>query len=89
VEAASRKTAPSGLRSNRQKLRGFHLGHTLRRVCCRTILFPQTAVAFPVDFGQGFVTHRVIVAGNVISLTVGGHGPVVVLLHGYAEDSRM
>jgi len=54
-----------------------------------TILFPQTAAAFPVDFGQGFVTHRVNVAGTIISLTVGGHGPVVLLLHGYAEDSRM
>ena len=54
-----------------------------------TILFPQTAAAFPVDFGQGFVTHRVNVAGDIISLAVGGHGPVVVLLHGYAEDSRM
>ncbi len=53
------------------------------------ILLPQTAAAFPVDFGQGFVTHRVNIAGDVVSLTVGGHGPVVVLLHGYAEDSRM
>jgi pimeloyl-ACP methyl ester carboxylesterase len=54
-----------------------------------TILLPQTAGAFPVDFGPGFVTHRVNVDGDVVSLTVGGHGPVVVLLHGYAEDSRM
>ena len=54
-----------------------------------TILLPQTAAAFPVDFGQGFVTHRTNVAGDVISVTVGGRGPVVVLLHGYAEDSRM
>jgi pimeloyl-ACP methyl ester carboxylesterase len=53
------------------------------------ILLPQTGAAFPVDFGQGFVTHRLSVAGDVVSLTVGGHGPVVVLLHGYAEDSRM
>lgn len=53
------------------------------------ILQPQTARAFPVDFGQGFVTHRVSVTGGVVSVTVGGHGPVVVLLHGYAEDSRM
>jgi pimeloyl-ACP methyl ester carboxylesterase len=54
-----------------------------------TTLLPGNAGAFPVDFGQGFVTHRINVAGDVVSVTVGGHGPVVVLLHGYAEDSRM
>lgn len=45
--------------------------------------------AFPVDFGPGFATHAVSVDGAVLSVTVGGHGPTVVLLHGYAEDSRM
>jgi|SRR5580658_2377919 pimeloyl-ACP methyl ester carboxylesterase len=54
-----------------------------------TTLLPGNAGAFPVDFGQGFVTHPINVAGDVVSVTVGGHGPVVVLLHGYAEDSRM
>lgn len=54
-----------------------------------SILPPQVARAFPVDFGRAFVTHRVSVAGDVVSVTVGGRGPVVVLLHGYAEDSRM
>lgn len=54
-----------------------------------TILLPLNAGAFPVDFGHGFVTQRINVAGDVVSVTVGGHGPVVVLLHGYAEDSRM
>jgi pimeloyl-ACP methyl ester carboxylesterase len=53
------------------------------------LLLPQAVSAFPVDFGPGFVTHRVNVSGDVVSVTVGGHGPVVVLLHGYAEDSRM
>lgn len=53
------------------------------------VLLPQAGRAFPVEFGQGFVTHRVSVAGGVVSVTVGGRGPVVVLLHGYAEDSRM
>jgi pimeloyl-ACP methyl ester carboxylesterase len=47
------------------------------------------ACAFPVDFGPGFTTHSVSVDGAVLSATVGGHGPTVVLLHGYAEDSRM
>ncbi len=47
------------------------------------------AYAFPVDFGPGFTTHAVSVDGAVVSVTVGGRGPAVVLLHGYAEDSRM
>jgi pimeloyl-ACP methyl ester carboxylesterase len=53
------------------------------------ILPVQAVRAFPVEFGQGFVTQRVNVDGSVVSVTVGGRGPVVVLLHGYAEDSRM
>lgn len=48
-----------------------------------------TARAFPVDFGTGFTTRQVQVDRSIVSVTVGGHGPVVVLLHGYAEDSRM
>jgi pimeloyl-ACP methyl ester carboxylesterase len=47
------------------------------------------AQAFPVDFGPGFQTRAIQVDGTTVSVTVGGHGPVVVLLHGYAEDSRM
>jgi pimeloyl-ACP methyl ester carboxylesterase len=53
------------------------------------LLLPQAARAFPVDFGPGFTTHRVNVDGDVVSVTAGGHGPAVVLIHGYAEDSRM
>jgi pimeloyl-ACP methyl ester carboxylesterase len=47
------------------------------------------ASAFPVNFGPGFTTRSVTVDGTTVSATVGGHGPAVVLLHGYAEDSRM
>jgi pimeloyl-ACP methyl ester carboxylesterase len=47
------------------------------------------ARAYPVDFGPGFTTKQIAVDGATVSVTVGGHGPVVVLLHGYAEDSRM
>ncbi len=46
------------------------------------VLLPQPGRAFPVDFGHGFVTHRVNVSGGMVSVTVGGRGPVVVLLHG-------
>jgi pimeloyl-ACP methyl ester carboxylesterase len=52
-------------------------------------IVPMTANAFPVDFGPDFTTRQIAVDGATISVTVGGRGPVVVLLHGYAEDSRM
>lgn len=51
--------------------------------------FTAPAAAFPVNFGPGFITRTVTVDGCTLSATVGGHGPAVVLLHGYAEDSRM
>ena len=47
------------------------------------------AAAFPVNFGPGFTTRSVTVDDCTISAAVGGRGPAVVLLHGYAEDSRM
>lgn len=37
----------------------------------------------------GFRTQRVAVDGATISVTTGGSGPAVLLLHGYAETSRM
>jgi pimeloyl-ACP methyl ester carboxylesterase len=66
----------------------------LIRVLARTVAavavgFTVPAAAFPVDFGPGFTTRTVAVDGCTISATVGGRGPAVVLLHGYAEDSRM
>ena len=47
------------------------------------------AAAFPVKSRPGFTTRTVTVDGCTISATIGGHGPAVVLLHGYAEASRM
>jgi pimeloyl-ACP methyl ester carboxylesterase len=41
------------------------------------------------DFGPGFKTHAVPVDGCTVSVTVGGSGPPVLLIHGYAESSRM
>ena len=41
------------------------------------------------DFGPGFKTRMVTVDGGTLSVTVGGSGPPVVLIHGYAESSRM
>jgi len=48
--------------------------------------------ALPVDaadFGPGFKTRAVAVDGGTLSVTLGGSGPAVVLVHGYAESSRM
>jgi len=53
------------------------------------VTLTASAAAFPVNFGPGFTTRSVTVDGCTISATIGGHGPAVVLLHGYAEDSRM
>ncbi len=59
----------------------------LLALCLLVSLAPVRA--FPVDFGPGFTTRSISVDGATVSVTVGGHGPAVVLLHGYAEDSRM
>jgi pimeloyl-ACP methyl ester carboxylesterase len=54
-----------------------------------TAALTAPGAAFPVNFGAGFTTRTATVDGCTISATIGGHGPAVVLLHGYAEDSRM
>ena len=41
------------------------------------------------DFGPGFKTRSVPVGDGTLSVAVGGSGPVVLLIHGYAESSRM
>jgi pimeloyl-ACP methyl ester carboxylesterase len=45
--------------------------------------------AIAADFGPGFKTQSVAVDGATVSVTVGGSGPPVVLIHGYAENARM
>ena len=56
---------------------------------CSLALLIDAAVVRAEDFGPGFRTQAVAVDGDVVSVTVGGSGPPVVLLHGYAETSRM
>src|SRR5437667_8889149 len=41
------------------------------------------------DFGAGFKSQSVPVDGGTVAVTVGGSGPPIVLIHGYAESSRM
>ncbi len=48
------------------------------------------AVPMPAgEFGTGFKAHSVAVDGVTLNVTVGGSGPTVVLIHGYAETSAM
>jgi len=48
-----------------------------------------TGPAAAVDFGPGFKTQSIPVDDDTVSVNVGGSGPAVLLLHGYAESSRM
>src|SRR5260370_7806068 len=41
------------------------------------------------NYGQGFKQTTVPVEGCAVSATVGGKGPTVLLLHGYAETAQM
>ena len=56
---------------------------------CIAALGSTPTRAFVVDFGPGFQTRQVTSDGCTISVTIGGRGPAVVLIHGYAQDSRM
>ena len=59
---------------------------TLRRFVWSTAM----AFAFPVNFGlRASLPMPSTLTAPIVSATAGGHGPTVVLLHGYAEDSRM
>lgn len=68
------------------------LRSTFRRAATVTLL---GIVAFfasatrAADFGPGFQTKRIPVDGATVSVTVGGSGPPIVLLHGYAETALM
>ena len=60
----------------------------LLALCCLVVTLAAPA-AHAADFGPGFKTQIVPVDGASISVTVGGSGLPVLLLHGYAESSRM
>jgi pimeloyl-ACP methyl ester carboxylesterase len=57
-------------------------------LCCLTAMIGAAPLR-AADFGPGFKTQSVAVDGGTVSVTVGGSGPPVVLIHGYAESSRM
>src|SRR5467141_4708225 len=60
----------------------------LLALCCLAVLIGSAPVR-AADFGPGFKTQSVAVDSGTVSVTVGGSGLPVVLLHGYAETSRM
>src|SRR3954465_7232804 len=45
--------------------------------------------AVAANFGPGFRQTMVPVEGCTVSATVGGQGPTVLLMHGYAETAQM
>jgi pimeloyl-ACP methyl ester carboxylesterase len=57
-------------------------------LCCASAML-AAASAHAADFGPGFKQRSVPVDGGTISVNVGGTGPAVILLHGYAETSLM
>ena len=56
-------------------------------VCLAALL--AAAAADAADFGPGFKARSIPVDGGTVNVTFGGSGPPVVLIHGYAESSRM
>ena len=66
---------------------GFHASTCVAFGCLAALMI--SAAASAADFGPGFTAKSVAVEGGTISVTVGGSGPPVLLIHGYAETSRM
>ena len=56
---------------------------------CFLAVLITAAPARGAGFGPGFKLRSVAIDGGTVSVMVGGSGPPVLLLHGYAETSRM
>ena len=63
--------------------------HPLSLLLCLLTLSISATSATAADFGAQFKVRTIPVDGGTIHVTVGGNGPPVLLLHGYAETSRM
>ena len=61
--------------------------HALRLTCVLILIFSAGAQIAAAD--NKIISRDADVAGVKIHYTTGGHGPAVILLHGYAETSRM
>ncbi|HEY1422074.1 MAG TPA: alpha/beta hydrolase, partial [Candidatus Acidoferrum sp.] len=65
----------------------FRNTHALRLICFLAIILSAIAQTAAAD--NKIVSRDADVAGVKIHYTTAGHGPTVILLHGYAETSRM
>ena len=66
----------------------------MRALLCTTLTIATLAWAFPAaarieKFPAGFRTERVKIEGGTIYVRVGGKGPAVVMLHGFADTGDM
>src|SRR6266478_4247774 len=59
------------------------------RTACLVFLCLFAGAASAANYGPGFKQTMVPVEGCTLSATVGGKGPTVLLLHGYAETAQM
>ena len=61
----------------------------MQRVSCVVFVSLLASAASAANYGPGFKQTMVPVDGCTVSATVGGKGPTVLLLHGYAETAQM
>ena len=60
-----------------------------RAICVLAVFVAIAASASAQNTGTTFASRDAAVDGLTIHYTKGGSGPVVILLHGFAETSRM
>jgi pimeloyl-ACP methyl ester carboxylesterase len=61
----------------------------MRRLSCVGFVSLFASAVSAANYGQGFKQTMVPVEGCTLGATVGGKGPTVLLLHGYAETAQM
>jgi pimeloyl-ACP methyl ester carboxylesterase len=66
----------------------FRIGLVVKS-CLISAMFASLLPVFAIAAQAGFVARDADVNGQKLHYTMGGHGPAVVLLHGFAETSRM
>jgi pimeloyl-ACP methyl ester carboxylesterase len=66
-----------------------HFQFSIFAALCGLVFLVGSSPSQAADFGPGFKTKSVPVDGGTVNITIGGSGPPVLLLHGYAETARM
>ena len=64
------------------------LGLALAQVLVLLLASMAPAAAYG-EFPQGFITKEIATNGTTLHVRVGGHGPAVVLLHGFGDTGDM